>query len=166
MVFFLSYFAFLHSNFFCNPKGCCHSKFVCLSYIICFNMSYHCIHFLSYISQLPLIYFRERMALFCLISYHQSFQLINDKVFFISNFSFDTDMYLYLTGLQWATFILYPLLYYRDVIDFLVFFTISGFQNFEISKFQNFNQQLVLCPPRFFWHPFSSCGINFSACRW
>ena len=30
-LFFHSYFAFFfHSNFFCNPKGCCYSMFVCL----------------------------------------------------------------------------------------------------------------------------------------
>ena len=35
-------------------------KFVCLSYIICLDMFYYCLHFLSYISQLPLIYFLVR----------------------------------------------------------------------------------------------------------
>ena len=43
-------FCLSHTNYFQSPKGCCHSKFVSLSYIVCFNMSYHCITFLSYIS--------------------------------------------------------------------------------------------------------------------
>ena len=36
-LFFLSYFAFLYSNFFCNPMGWCHSKFVWVtsSFSIC-----------------------------------------------------------------------------------------------------------------------------------
>ena len=90
----LSSFAFLHSNFLHNPKGCCHTKFFCLSYIICFSMSYHCI------SQFPLIFFLERQILFCFISYHQSFQLINNETFFICSSSLYKYMYLCLIRLS------------------------------------------------------------------
>lgn len=85
---FFSPLAFLHFNFFINPKCYSHSNFVCLTYIICFNKSYQYIYSLSYLSEFPLIYFLERWKLFCFISRYQNFLLVNDKTFFISNFSF------------------------------------------------------------------------------
>ena len=85
---FFSPLAFLHFNLFINPKCYSHSNFVCLTYIICFNKSYQYIYSLSYLSEFPLIYFLERWKLFCFISRYQNFLLVNDKTFFISNFSF------------------------------------------------------------------------------
>ena len=61
-LFFHSYFAFFFTptSFATRRVAAIACLFVCLSSIICFNMSYHSIQFLSYISQVSLICFFER----------------------------------------------------------------------------------------------------------